>query len=144
MEKLKEIFAGYGVKLAYLFGSQKEKGAEFLSGKTEKPERGSDLDIGLVFGQFPREPLEIYGELYAGLAVIFEPFEIDLVFLQETEVLFQYEAIKGILIYSEDEVFLDSYEEMIMKQAGDLCYKKMEFEEDFLEAVQNGYFEIAS
>lgn len=58
--------------------------------------------------------------------------------------MFQYEAIKGILVYAEDEDFLASYEERIMEEASDLCYKKKEFERDFWEAVQNGYFPIAS
>lgn len=143
MEELTALFKRYGVKIAYLFGSQKESGAAFLSGVVEDVEEGSDLDIGLVFETLPKKTFSVYGELYADLCLLFEPFMIDLVFLQETESLLQYEAITGELIYCEDELFLDDYEEIVMKKASDLKFKKVEFEKDFLEAVKNGYFEIA-
>jgi len=140
--KLKTLFQKYEVKIAYLFGSQKEKGIEFLKGRTAESEKGSDLDIGVVFERLPDKAFLIYGEIYAELADIFEPFNIDLVFLQETDSLFQYEAIKGEVIYCEDQEFLDEYEERVMKKAGDLAYKWKEFERDFLEAIKNGYFKI--
>ena len=136
-------FKKYGIKIAYLFGSQKEAGADFLAGKFADVEGSSDLDIGLVFENLPKKPFSIYGELYADLCLFFEPFVIDLVFLQETKSLLQYEAITGKLIYCEDELFLDNYEEMVMKKASDLKFKKVQFEKDLLEAVRNGYFEIA-
>lgn len=139
---LPEIFKKYGVKIAYLFGSQKEKGLLFLEGKSVTTEKGSDLDIGVVFESLPENKIEVYGELYADLTEFFEPFNIDLVFLQETSPLFQYEAIKGELIYFDDEIFVDEYEEGIMKKASDLSFKKVEFEKDFFEAVRDGYFEI--
>jgi len=138
-----ELFKKYGVKIAYIFGSQKEKGIAFLKGETVDVERYSDLDIGVVFDKLPQKKFETYGDLYLDLSLLFKPFNIDIVFLQETDALFQYEAIKGALIYSEDESFLDDYEEMTAKQAADLSYKKIEFEKDFLEAVKDGYFEIA-
>jgi predicted nucleotidyltransferase len=48
-ERLIDLFWRYKVKIAYLFGSQAEKGIEFLKGQTTKPEKGSDLDIAVVF-----------------------------------------------------------------------------------------------
>lgn len=143
VKTLAELFRKHGVKLAYLFGSQKEIGAAFLSGIEKETEEGSDLDIGVVFEELPGKIFYIYGDLYADLSVLFEPFIVDLVFLQETDALFQYEAIKGHLIYCEDKSFLDDYEEIIVKRASDLSYKKSEFEMDFLEAIRDGYFEIA-
>lgn len=143
VETLTELFRKHRVKIAYFFGSQKDVGVTFLSGKDEEIEKGSDLDIGVVFEELPQKIFEVYGELYADLSILFEPFKIDLVFLQEIDALFQYEAIKGNLIYYEDEIFLDDYEEMVMKKASDLAYKKIEFEKDFLEAIRDGYFEIA-
>lgn len=144
IKALKEIFRKYKVKIVYLFGSQKDAGSAFLAKKAKKIiEEGSDLDVGVVFEELPKEIFEVYGELYVDLSILFEPFKIDLVFLQETDALFQYEAIKGNIIYCEDESFLDDYEEMVIKKAADLSYKKIEFEKDFLEAVRDGYFEIA-
>ena len=141
-ETLAELLRKYRVKIVYLFGSRKETGTAFLAGEVQKIEEGSDLDIGVVFNELPKRPFEVYGELYADLSILFEPFMVDLVFLQETDALFQYEAIKGELVYCEDELFLDDYEEMVMKRAADLSYKKIEFEKDFLEAIRDGYFEI--
>ncbi|MCX7792803.1 MAG: nucleotidyltransferase domain-containing protein [Thermodesulfovibrionales bacterium] len=139
---LPEIFKKYKVKLAYIFGSQKEKGMLFLKGRYVLPEKGTDLDIGVVFDGLPEKKSETYGELYADLTEFFEPFNIDLVFLEETSSLFQYEAIKGEILYYEDELFVDDYEEKIMKKASDLSFKKTEFERDFFEAVRDGYFEL--
>ena len=141
-KKLAEIFKKYKVKAAYIFGSQKEKGLIFLSGGEIKNEKGSDLDIGIIFEKLPLHTFEIYGEIYASLALLFEPFEVDLVFLQETDIFFQYEAIKGEMVYCADSVFVEEYEEKIIKKAADLMYKKREFEKDFFEAVKNGYFKI--
>jgi predicted nucleotidyltransferase len=141
---LEELFRKHKVKIAYIFGSQKEKGLAFLKGETVDVEKHSDLDIGVVFDRLPQKKFEIYGDLYVDLSLLFKPFNIDIVFLQETDALFQYEAIKGALIYCEDEFFLDDYEELVTKRAADLSYKKIEFEKDFLEAVKDGYFEIAN
>lgn len=142
-ETLAELFKRHKVKIAYLFGSQKDNGVAFLSKRLKEIERGSDLDIGVVFEKLPESRYEVYGELYADLSILFDLFKIDIVFLQETDPLFQYEAIRGNLIYSEDETFLDDYEERVMKRASDLAYKKIAFERDFLEAIRYGYFEIA-
>jgi hypothetical protein len=142
MKTLSELFRKHGVNIAYLFGSQKEIGVAFLSNMEKEIAEVSDLDIGVVFGQMPNKIFDIYCELYADISIIFEPFAVDLVFLQETDALFQYEAIKGHLIYCEDESFLDDYEEIVMKRASDLSSKKPEFEKDFMEALKNGYFEI--
>lgn len=102
LDKLNAIFRRHGVKIAYLFGSQKEKGRGFLKGTPVEAEKGSDLDIGVVFERLPDKAFLLYGEIYAELSDLFLPFKIDPVFLQETDSLFQYEAIKGEVIYCED------------------------------------------
>jgi len=141
-EKLTHIFKKHGVRIAYLFGSQKEAGIAFLEGVAQKIDDEVDLDIGVVFKIFPEDAFEAYGELYANLSLFFEPFTVDPVFLQETDALFQYEAITGELVFSDDELYLEEYEEQVMKRASDLSFKRNEFEKDFLEAVKDGYFEI--
>ncbi len=141
-EKLTHIFKKHGVRIVYLFGSQKEAGIAFLEGGTPKIDDEVDLDIGVVFKIFPEDAFEAYGELYANLSLFFEPFTVDPVFLQETDALFQYEAITGELVFSDDELYLEEYEEQVMKRASDLSFKRNEFEKDFLEAVKDGYFEI--
>ena len=141
-ERSGDIFRKHEVILAYLFGSQKEAGISFLEGVATRIDDEVDLDIGVVFKTFPEDTFEAYGELYANLSLFFEPFTVDLVFLQETDALFQYEAITGELVFSDDELYLEEYEEQVMKRASDLSFKKNEFEKDFLEAVKDGYFEI--
>ncbi|MBI4378644.1 MAG: nucleotidyltransferase domain-containing protein [Nitrospinae bacterium] len=141
-ETLTGLLKKYHVKIAYIFGSQKESGIAFLNDRNSTIDERADLDIGVVFEKLPTDTFVVYGEIYASLSILFEPFNIDLVFLQETDTLFQYEAIKGELIYCEDENFLDEYEELVMKMASDLSFKKAEFERDFIEAVKDGYFEI--
>lgn len=141
-EKLTHIFKKHGVRIAYLFGSQKKAGIAFLEGGATKIDDEVDLDIGVVFKTFPEDPFEAYGELYADLSLFFEPFTVDIVFLQETDALFQYEAITGELVFSDDDLYLEEYEEQVMKRASDLSFKRNEFEKDFSEAVKDGYFEI--
>ncbi len=139
---LDDIFKKYNVKIAYLFGSQMKEGLKFLKGEKYKVKKGSDLDIGVVFEELPPNKISIYGDLYLELSKAFDPFEIDLVFLQEADSLFQYEAIKGAIIYSEDEEFLENYEEIAMKKAENLSFKQKEFFKDFLEAIKDGYRKI--
>jgi len=141
-ERLVNILRPHQVKVVYLFGSQKEAGISFLSGKAPKIDEKADLDVGVVFEKLPEDAFNAYGAIYADLSLFFEPFNVDLVFLQETNILFQYEAIRGEIIYYDDEYFLEEYEEYVMKRASDLSFKKIEFEKDFLEAIKDGYFEI--
>lgn len=141
-ERLGSIFKKHRVILAYLFGSQQEAGVAYLEEMVSKVNDEDDLDIGVVFKTIPEDAFGAYGKLYADLSLFFEPFDVDLVFLQETNVLFQYEAITGRLVYCSDELFLEEYEEYVMKMASDLSFKKIQFEKDFLEAVKDGYFEI--
>jgi uncharacterized protein YutE (UPF0331/DUF86 family) len=130
-EALTELLKKRHVRIAYLLGSQKESGISFLDGKISNIDEKADLDIGVILEKPPQDIFEVYGGLYAELSILFGPFNVDLVLLHETDILFQYEAIKGKLIYCEDEDFLDEYEELVMKMASDLSFKKVEFEKDF-------------
>jgi len=142
-EKLGDILKREGVKVAFVFGSQKDAGISFLNGNAPKVDEKADLDIGVLFEKLPEDTFDLYGELYTGLSLFFEPFSVDLVFLQETGILFQYEVISGgERVYCRDDLFFEEYEERIIKMASDLSFKKTQFEKDFLEAIRDGYFEI--
>ena len=110
IEKLIEVFKKYGVDIAYLFGSQKDKGLRFLKGEEVKPNTNSDLDIGIHVKELPKNMFDFYGELYSELSSIFEPFEIDIVLLNEVNYIIKYEIITGYRIYAENEDFADEYE----------------------------------
>jgi predicted nucleotidyltransferase len=142
-ERLVNILKRHVVKVAYVFGSQKDAGISFLNENVPMIDERADLDIGVLFERLPEDIFEAYGELYADLSIFFDPFKIDLVFLQETSILFQYEAITGEIVHCDDELLLEEYEERLIKMASDLSSKKIVFEKDFLEAIKDGYFEIA-
>jgi hypothetical protein len=65
---------------------------------------------------------EYYGNLYADLSGIFQPFKVDLVFFHEVQALLKYEMIRGQCVYAADRRRTDDDEEMVMKTAEDLAY----------------------
>lgn len=141
-DKLKGIFEKYGISIAYLFGSQMDAGLLYLRGKDIELEKGSDMDIGVVFHHTPRDIYQVYGGLYAELSKLFKPFNIDIVFMYEVSFIFRFEIIKGHRIFTANEDFADDYEDMVIRIASDLSFKRMMFEPDFYEALKDGYFEI--
>lgn len=142
ISQLARVFKKNGIILAYLFGSQKEAGLKYLYEKKVIIEETSDLDIGILLKAPPVNMYKLYGNMYYDLSNIFDPFNIDIVFLHEANFLLKFDIIKGHRIYASDEKFADEYEEKVMKFASDLAFKRKMFEEDFLEALKNGYFEI--
>ncbi len=139
---LARVFEKNEILLAYLFGSQKEAGWEYLNEKKAAIEETSDLDIGILLKTPPVDMYKFYGNLYYDLSTIFEPFKTDIVLLHEVNFLLKFEIIKGHRIYTSNEKFADEYEEHVMKFASDLYVKRKMFEKDFLEALKNGHFEI--
>ncbi len=132
----------YGIDLIYLFGSRAKEGARYLAGETISIDGFSDLDLAAAFKNIPSEPMRIYGALYREFSDIFEPFNIDLVFLHEMDTLFQYEMIKGVRIYEKSDFLADEFEEMVMKRAEDLAVRKSILNREILEAIKDGYFEF--
>lgn len=126
----------------YLFGSQAKKGKDFLEGKEIEAEPHSDLDIAVLAEKTSENTIKLYGELYRELSYLFEPFDIDLVFMHEHNALFRFEIIKGYRVFAEDEEFADMYEELTMKEAADLAFKQKGFLEDIIEAIEDGYITI--
>lgn len=132
----------YGLILVYIFGSQADEGRRYLQGEDIEPVAFSDLDIAVAFQDPPLESMRVYGELYREFSKLFEPFDIDLVFIHEVNPLFQYEIIKGVRIYEKDEPLADEFEEGVMKRAEDLSFKKRTFDKDVIEAITDGYIEF--
>ncbi len=142
IDNLTEDFTRLDVSLVYLFGSQKEQGLASLTGKPLSVNPESDLDVGVLFEEAPKDVYQSYGSLYALLSECFPAFQIDLVILNEVNVFLQYEAIKGERIYTFDERVAEDFEENVMIRAEDLYYKKKEFDREVSEAIRDGYFEI--
>ena len=142
LNELKGTFQKYGISIAYLCGSQKENGLLYLEGKRISIEKGSDLDIGVVFFRKPEDVYHVYGSLYVDLSNALRPFSVDIVFMHEVSFIFRFEIINGYRIYAINEDDADNYEEIVVKFAEDLSYKRKMFEPDFYEALRDGYFEI--
>jgi len=141
-KEIRNIAEKYGIAVIYLFGSQSENGTRYLQGNGINVEDLSDLDAAVFFNDIPSDPMKVYGALYKELSEVFEPFNIDLVFMHEVDTLFQYEIIKGIRIFAEDTSLADEFEEMILKRAADLAFKKSIMDREILEAIEDGYFEF--
>jgi predicted nucleotidyltransferase len=141
-DEIQSLAREYGIVLIYLFGSMAEEGKKYLQGKSITPDDSSDIDISIAFENSPSDPMKIHGILYKRLSDIFEPFHIDLLFFHEVDPIFQYEIIKGVRIYEKDKYYADDIEEMIMKKAGDLIFKKRVFNQEIVGAIEDGYFEF--
>ena len=105
-----ETLRKINVTIVYLFGSQ-------LHGHTTPM---SDIDIGIVFTSHDilKDSLNLYATLYNIFTDIFPgPKEVDIVFLQQTSPVFQYEVIKhGKVLYEIDSIFRANYEEDIARE----------------------------
>ncbi|MBI5187627.1 MAG: nucleotidyltransferase domain-containing protein [Nitrospirae bacterium] len=139
---IKAIAERYGITLIYLFGSQADKGRRYLEGEDVRLDAFSDLDVAVTFENPPTEAIKIYGVIYKEISEIFDPFNIDLIFMHEVGALFQYEIIKGVRVYEKDRHLTDEFEEGIMKRAEDLLFKKRIFDDEVMEAIEDGYIEF--
>ncbi len=145
-ERFETVCKGYGVRLAFLFGSLAEAGYKFLQQKGEVSplDPYSDLDLGIVFLnpeilKNTRKKLKLYGYLFDDLSALFSIFKLDLVFLEETSYLIQYEAIRGINIFKENDISLSDYVEHVLKYAPDWKFEVDRFHQEVMEAIREGY-----
>ena len=103
----------------------------------------SDLDLGVAFFdpeilRDRRGELRLYGQLLDDLSALFHPFRLDLVFLEETDYLVQYEAIKGRNIFKQSEILLADYVERVLKYAAERKFEADRFHREVLEAIREG------
>jgi predicted nucleotidyltransferase len=143
MKQMEQICKKYNVVLCYLFGSQKEEGKALLEGKhVEVKDAESDIDFAIFFKIRPQDSLEASAALSLELQDLVSPFRADLLFLHEVDHLIQLEAITGVNVYSLDQGYRVAYEEKVMMFASDELEIFKRNERDFLEAIDNGYFEF--
>lgn len=120
---LAEIGQKYNLDLIYLFGSQVTNGLRILQGEEiSVSDPLTDLDVGVVTCvplPPPAERSKLYAELTIVLSDLFEPFPVDLVFLEENHSVFQAEIFKGQCIYASSEEKKDNYELNILRRAAD-------------------------
>ena len=139
MMHLVQVCQTYDIILAYLFGSQKDNAFRILKGEEvwiQDPL--TDIDLGVVFRKSilgTAKHHDLYAKLYGGMADLFAPNQLDLVFLEENHSVFQAEALKGICVYSLDESTRDRYEEIILRRAADFRPFLDKYYQEFLEEV---------
>ncbi|WP_073345335.1 nucleotidyltransferase domain-containing protein [Caldanaerobius fijiensis] len=125
------------IALAYLFGSQKENALRILKGHVVTIDDPlADIDVGVVFLKNIDEiknRYKLYAKIYNEMEDIFKPYPLDLIFLQENNSIFQWEALKGICVYSISEEFKDEYEMMILRRAADFEYVLNKYTKEVLE-----------
>jgi len=145
VEEFEAICRKYDVRLAFLFGSMAEVGYRFLLEEGEIPpyDPHSDLDLGVVFlepaiFEDTRRKLRLYGYLLEDMSALFYPFRLDLVFLEETDYLIQYEAIKGIKVFRQSDIVLADYVERVLKYGVVRKFDSDRFRREVMEAIKEG------
>jgi len=137
---LTTIAKKYNITLIYVFGSQVETAINILKGVTKIPEDSmADIDVGLVLQKKlpgPKEIFQFYSFIYNELQELFNPFPLDLVFLQETHSVFQAQAICGECIYSVSPSIKEKYEEDILRRAADFKPFLKMYLDEILEEVK--------
>lgn len=141
-KKVERISIKYNCILIYLFGSQADMGRRYLLGEKVGQERYSDLDIAVCFEKLPEKTIDVYEGIFVEFSKLFEPFNVDIVFIHEVDILFRYEIIKGVRIYEKSEYLADRFEEEVMRMAEDIYFKKHEFDREVMEAIEDGYFQF--
>ncbi|MBI5193805.1 MAG: nucleotidyltransferase domain-containing protein [Nitrospirae bacterium] len=138
--ELLRVCSGYQVLAVYLFGSMADEGVGLLDNKMPVDiDPLADLDVGVVFLlplSDPKERVKLYKRLYSDLSDVFYPLSLDLVFLQETGVIIQSEAINGQLIYSRDDDQRTDYEERVIKFYQDWKPVYDQYTKEVLEAIR--------
>jgi predicted nucleotidyltransferase len=137
--KFKEICKQNGIILAYLFGSQAHNGYKVINGeRVVQKDPYADLDLGIILDDENRltgSMYKLHSTLYNQLDELFLPLRLDLVFLQETHSVFQFEAIKGICIYAASESIKEEYEHKILARAADFRWVLEQYYRERLEEL---------
>jgi len=125
--KIKEVAEKYSLADIYLFGSQ-------ISGFARED---SDLDVAVRFKDgLPKEEErgKLYGNIFSDLSFCFENYKIDLVFMDEVLLHFQFKIINdGQLIYSENTKKSMEFQEKIANYFRDYKYFIDEYFKGLLE-----------
>jgi len=136
MEKaLEEVCRSFGVISLYVFGSRGREIADRISGRgTRRELQGSDLDVAVQPGRdqlaSPRDRVA----LAQALEDIFTVSKVDLVILPEVNPFLAADAVRGELLYCDDEDRQAREELYYMRRAADLA----PYQQSRLEGILNG------
>lgn len=103
---------GLGVTLVYLFGSYAEGTASPLS----------DVDFGVVFESFPRDPSAAYQLLYDLFTDLIPGREVDIVLLQRANLELRGDVVRhGVVLYEASPDVRAAFEERTMLACADFA-----------------------
>lgn len=129
LEKIKEVAGQYNLADVFIFGSQVDGFAR----------KDSDLDVGVRFENgLPsvEQRGKIYGELFADLSSCFPRQKLDLVFIDELQLHFQYKIFtQGKMIFSQNQEKSLDFQERIFNLYRDQKYFIDEFFKGVLESA---------
>jgi len=111
-----DILESQQVGLVMVFGSQ----------VTGLKHSKSDIDVGVVFldnNKRKEKPVEVYGTLREELVKKLKSDKIDIVYLEETPLSLQYNALRdGVVLYSVSPTFFADYKEKVLKMYFDFKF----------------------
>ena len=126
-KKIKEVAKKYNLADIYLFGSRVSSFAR----------EDSDLDVGVRFEKgLPKEEErgKLYGDIFSDLSLCFDKMKVDLVFIDEVMLHFQFKIINnGELIYSKNMENSMNFQEKIANYYRDYKYFIDEYFKGVLE-----------
>jgi hypothetical protein len=139
MSKRRELLAGlcerHEIISLYGYGSRSKEALAWLSGEVETLARGgSDLDLAAVLAGSCRLEAEKRVEVIIELEDFFRIERVDLLLLREAGVFLAADAIRGELLYCDDEDRQAEEELLCLRRAADLA----PFEIRRQEAMLNG------
>lgn len=94
-EKLNKIGKKHNIKLAMIIGSRTEKG---------NPKKDSDLDIAFILDKSAKNNPSFNGKLFVDLLSVFEGYNIDLINIQNTDIIFHFEVYLNSELIIGDEL----------------------------------------
>lgn len=132
-DKLKKICEKYRIISLYAFGSRAKEAHNFSKGKKKRMKKSfSDLDIAVVSKQ------GFFGSVKerVGFSLEVEDFfgveRVDLIVLPEAPVFLALEAIRGELLYCDDEIRQAREEIYYLRKAADLAFYKNKYFEEMI------------
>lgn len=133
--ELEAICRRFGVASLYVFGSRAEEAAALWAGGHQKiPTAGSDLDVAIQPAAGALDGIDDRVLLQHSLEALFGVPSVDLVLLPDADPFVAADAIRGELLYCDDEV-RQAYEELYyLRRAGDLA----PFQRARLEGILSG------
>lgn len=135
--RLKQICCDFGVVSLYVFGSRAEEIAARVAGRPSVPgPADSDIDIGVQPAPDRLRDVGERVELTQALEDLFHVPRVDLVILPQASPFIVADAVRGELLFCDDEDRQSREELYYLRRAADLA----PFQKDRLEGLLSGEY----